>query len=253
MMPRKQTSKFAEPSDLTGEWLDCRELHFWHDQDAFAVKRLIEKMTGALFQRDALDAEHLTYAGTSDTGNRKCGLRLRFEAVIESRNLYALQMESRAPRKWVTEESFLRDVERAHEYWGSQLTLAGQEIDRSGASPALFLQRKQESLALESEAAARVEGPAPITAIQKVVLAALRAGREFRSAHKEGGTILSFHGSSFIRTDYGEEPNRETFPSDEDMLVCLRHFYDWESRRDMFPHRPPELDVWRYIQSQLSD
>lgn len=236
-----------------GEWLDRRQFYFWHDQNPFAVKYLIEKMTGALLRRDDGEVDGLTYAGISDTGNRKCAIRLRFQAVIGSRNLYSLQLDSTAPRKWVAEEAFLRDTNRAYEYWSAQMEIAEGEIEWASAQPALHIQRRQECLDLESAAAAKVEDPAPIAAIQKAVLDSLRAGKVFRRAHKEGGTILSFRGSSFIQTNYGEEPGKVTYASGDEMLVCLRNFFDWESRRDMYPHRPPELEVWQYIQRQLMD
>jgi len=248
-----QDSKFGEPSDLIGEWHDSRQFHFWHDQDPFAVKHLIETMTGTLFQRDAGDAGKLAYAGIHVLGNRTCALRLCFVAVIASHNLYTLQLESTAPRKWVAQASFLHDLERMCQHWRSQQLLADEEIDWSRASRALLDQRTQESLALEFEAAALVEDPAPAAAIQDAVLAAMRAGREFRTASKEGGTILCFQYDAFIRTDYGEQPRREIFPTDEAMLACLRNFYDWDSRRDSYPHRLPESDVWRYIQNQLRE
>jgi len=36
------------------------------------------------------------------------------------------------------------------------------------------------------------------------------------------------------------------------MFKDLREFYDWWSRRDTFPHRPPELDVWRFMLGQMT-
>lgn len=234
-------------------WEQRRQIHFWHEDNPFVVKHLIEQMTGTLLHRDLNDTGRLTYLGTSAAGNCKHSLLLRFEAVIESRNLYSFHIESTAPRQWVSEESLRRDANRASDYWSSKLNIPQQEIAWADASPALLLQRQQECLAMEAESARLVEDPKPIAAIQQDILAALRAGKVFRTSHKEGGTTLSFRGSSFLREDYGEEPNRRTYPTDEAMLVCLRNFYDWESRRDIYPHRPPELDVWNYIRNQLRD
>ena len=248
-----QDSKFCQPTDLGGDWRDSRQFHFWHDQDPFAVKHVIETMTGTLLQRDAEDAGHLAYAGIHVIGNRRCALRLRFVAVIALRNLYSLQLDSTAPRKWVTHLSFMDDLERMELHWRSQRVLTDDGIDWRCASPSLLDQRMQASLALEAEVVNCVEDPAPVAAIQNAVLAALRAGREFRAINKEGGTTLSFHGGSFLRTDFGEAPRSEVIPTDEAMLACLRHFYDWDSRRDSYPHCPPESDVWRYIQDQLRD
>lgn len=252
-MTEYESSKFVEPSDLPGEWYDRRQIRFWHDEDPFAVKYFTEKATGSLLVRDPEDSEQLSYTGESVTGACRRALRLSFEAAFDSRNLYSLQVTSTAPRKWQTEASFARDVARAHEYWSSKVVVVTEEVHPKDSAPDLFLKRKQESLDAEMEDAGRVEDPVPIAALQQEILTALRAGKSFRTAHKEGGTILSFRGSSFRRTDYGEEPRTESFPTDGAILLCLRNFYDWESRRDSYPHRPPELAVWQYIQTQLRD
>jgi hypothetical protein len=106
---------------------------------------------------------------------------------------------------------------------------------------------------MEPEPCKIAEDPAPIAAIQQDILAALRAGKVFRTAHKEGGSTIFFRGSSYRREDYGEEPDRQTYPTEQALLVVLRNLYDWESRRHIYPHRPPELDVWNYIRNQLMD
>jgi len=45
--------------------------------------------------------------------------------------------------------------------------------------------------------------------------------------------------------------SKTNFATDDEMLDCIRKFYDWDSRKDTYPHRPPELDVWKFIQRQL--
>lgn len=91
-----------------------------------------------------------------------------------------------------------------------------------------------------------------VQGLQQEVLAAMRAGMGFATAHKEGGTHLFHDGRVFVRKDYGDQPNiRETYPSDEAFIQCLRQFHDWNARRDVYPDQPPELAVWQYIRSRL--
>jgi hypothetical protein len=107
-------------------------------------------------------------------------------------------------------------------------------------------------IAAEDAAARVVEDPVPVAAVQRQVLDALRAGMGFFTAGKEGGSHLFFDGQVYRRNDYGEEPNRsEVYADDAAMTACLRAFYDWDARRDAYPHPKPELDVWRYILGQL--
>ena len=93
--------------------------------------------------------------------------------------------------------------------------------------------------------------PSPIAALQAAILAALRKGDTMRTSDHCGTTKLFFDGSQFVREDCGELPQVIHYPTDEAMLTCLRKFYDYPSRSHCFPHRPPELDVWLYIQRQL--
>jgi hypothetical protein len=109
-----------------------------------------------------------------------------------------------------------------------------------------------ETVAAEDAAARIVEDPAPIAAVQREVIDALRNGMGFFTSNKEGGSHLFFDGQVFKRNDYGEEPNlSEVYADDASMLTCLRRFYNWDAQRDSYPHPQPELVVWQYIRGQL--
>ena len=86
----------------------------------------------------------------------------------------------------------------------------------------------------------------------EIALDALRSGMGFFSASKEGGSHLFFDGSVFRRKDYGDGPDwSAVYADDASMIDGLRRFYDWDARRDSYPHRKPDLEVWQYIHSQL--
>ncbi|WP_321473047.1 hypothetical protein [uncultured Paludibaculum sp.] len=264
-MPNRN-NKFVEPDETqTGEWVDHRETLFWHDRTPHEVKFEVEKLTGVLMKRDPAETERLTYTGESTVAATKYVLKLRFEAVTprrpymfepwtdpaEYRNQFALRVEASAPRKWVTEEALQRDLNRAFEYWSLRLECGSGDSGWTDELKPLYDRQVQASLAQEEGEAQAKEDPKPVEAIQRAVLAALRKGKSFRTAHKEGGSILSFNGRNFVREDYGEEPDKRVYGSEAEMLQAVRNFYDWESRRDYYPHKPPALEVWRYIQDQL--
>ena len=79
----------------------------------------------------------------------------------------------------------------------------------------------------------------------------MRDGKSFRAAHHEGGSRLDFNGTVYRYVTYGEEESETEYATDGDVLKFIRNFYDWESRKETFPHRPPEVEVWNYIQRQL--
>ena len=73
----------------------------------------------------------------------------------------------------------------------------------------------------------------------------------FRTVHHEGGTSIYFDGKNFVRSEYGESESFKILGTEDEVLDCIRELYDWESRRDSFPHRPPELEVWGFIRQLL--
>jgi hypothetical protein len=111
----------------------------------------------------------------------------------------------------------------------------------------------EETVARELELANRVDREAEeaIRVIQEGILDALREGKSFSTVHKEGGTNIRLPGDVFVFADYGESSDREEFASPEAFLARLRKFYDWESRRDWYPHPAPEIEVWKYIERKL--
>ena len=88
-------------------------------------------------------------------------------------------------------------------------------------------------------------------ALKQEILAELRRGKSFRTAHHEGGTAIYFDGKTFVCSTYGEEESLKLLGTDDEALERIRELYDWDSRKESFPHRPPDLEVWRYIQRQL--
>jgi hypothetical protein len=122
----------------------------------------------------------------------------------------------------------------------------------NAASQELYDQRAREAVDKEVRRASEKEDPAPVMALKKEILAELRNGKSFRTAHHEGGTYIYFDGKTFVHSTYGEEESLKALGTDDEALDCIRELYDWESRKGSYPHPPPELDVWGFIQRQLT-
>ena len=118
--------------------------------------------------------------------------------------------------------------------------------------PALYAELFAEALEDERRQAEWREDPLPVEALRRAVTAAIRAGRKCRQCNKEGQTSFYFDGTHFIRDHQGEWEERQVFATEAELLTDLRNFYDWDVRAGTYPHAPLELDVWRYIQLQLS-
>ncbi len=94
--------------------------------------------------------------------------------------------------------------------------------------------------------------PADVVAIQAKVIKALRAGKGFMTAHKEGGTQVYFDGLTYVRSDYGDGPNtHQTFASEAGVLAYLHQIYHWDARYDARPDDITELAHWQFIERKL--
>jgi len=246
--------KFTKPTDAAGDWRFVREAFFEHEDTPTAVKFAIEKLTLQLLRREPIDitALALRYSGTSSAGGHPSTLRLELKAVGRGKYLYALTNERSAPKRWEDERRFTAECERGFAHWCSQLRVVPANTEWPNAPRDSFEQTIAELVAAEDAAARRVEDPAPVAAVQRQVLDALRHGMGFFTANKAGSSHLFFDGQVFRRNDYGDEPNlSEAYADDAAMLACLRRFYNWDAQRDAYPHPKAELEVWNYIRAQL--
>ena len=246
--------KFSRPTDEAGDWHVARSTCFEHANAPTAIKYAIEKMTGQLLQRQPFDitAPVLQYAGTTGAGGHPCTVRLQLVAVAAECHLYRLTSESSVPRRWEEEQRFTSACERRFAHWCVQLRIVANEQAWPNAPRADLEQCVMGVIAAEEATARAIEDKTPVVALQRQVLDALRSGMGFFSASKEGGSHLFFDGSVFRRKDYGDGPDwSAVYADDASMIDGLRRFYDWDARRDSYPHRKPDLEVWQYIHSLL--
>ena len=238
--------------DETVNWTKDYSTFFWGSSHPFQVKFEIEKTTGVLLARDLTQTTQLTYSGTDNPPFVGRDIRLRFEAALPNGNWYSFNLAAWVPRTWYTEAEFLRNADGAFEFWVRNLQTAPSLGLLDSASKELYDQRVVEAAEEEAKLANQKEDPAPVTAVKQEILAELRKGRSFRTAHHEGGTTIYFDGKTFVCSEYGESESLTALATEAEALNRVREMYDWESRKGSFPHRPPELEVWEFIRRQLA-
>ena len=244
------------PSDLAGEWVHQQQCNFWSHDGAVAIKHAIEKMTGVLLKREdgaAVDpAAHLVFRGSSQATGNPVTVRLALEAVIQTRMLYRLEVTDTAPRKWVTEQQFLKEAKRKFDYWCSKLELAHAPVAWAHASPALLAQAMHAFAAEQAIAALATDDFTAIAVLQTEVCTALRNGMRLGTASHEGGTRIYFDGHGFVCDAFGEQAKPlKTFDSDAAMLQCVRALFAGDAGQNSYPHPPAELEIWRHILGSL--
>lgn len=182
----------------------------------------------------------LTYRRTAKVNGASCAVRLCFEAALPRTNCYSVQLVM----TWDGQPADSHDYHRKAsagwlDLWTRHLTIANPPPPGEGSSS------RYATLAAQARTAEAHFINAG--AVQQEILTLLKAGASFSTAHKEGGTTISFQGGHFVRTDYGESNCREEFPDDAALLACLRNLYQWETGRSTYPEQPSDLDRWKLI------
>lgn len=223
------------------------------EQDAFAFKHRLEKRTATLLERDTAAGDVLAYRGDNSAAPNRYRLELTLLGAAEDKLLFRLHLLATAPRQWVEAEKLQQDAARTFDYWLRETAWTTDKPAWQGAPEAY---RRAMAIAVdavdkEAEDRRRREDRSGVAEIQKEILTGLRNGLRFSTAHKEGGTNISFQSGMFVRQDFGESEERVTFRAEGEFLEFLRRFYDWEARREIYPHPPLELDAWKYILARL--
>lgn len=225
--------------------------YFWHPREPFQVKFWVEKTTSVLLDREDHDGK-LGYAGRAQFAPHFYRVALIFEAAFPDRNLYSLRLAAETPAGWTTAERQREDAGRAFRHWLRDAQITAAPAWSAALAADTYAERMRAAVDQEEQARAPHD-PAPVAELQRAILRALAGGRHFATAHKEGGTVLRQIGDRFVSQEYGETDGRRVFKQPAEFLEYLRNFYDWEARRDTYPHSPPEVEVWRYIQTQMRD
>ncbi|MDA4129866.1 MAG: hypothetical protein OK457_03760 [Thaumarchaeota archaeon] len=235
------------PQDWSKEYLT----YFWDSHSPLAVKYNMESITGILLERAEPKGRDLVYVG--ETGLTSCAIKLKltYIAALPERNWYSLEVDCWVPRSWSTENEFLMKSNRAFTYWSGKLNSINDRTAIPSSIMNLYDQRVLETVEKEKQVPPSSEEILQTQEIQRMILEKLRKGKSFRTAHHEGGTIIFFDGTSFVQRIYGEEESTKNLESEKEALEYIKQLYDWDSRKDYYPHRPPELTVWKYIQRQL--
>ena len=223
------------------------EAHFADSRPLADVKYDVEKRVKRLLPRDLEQPDALVFSETakSATTTGTNIIELRVEGAFDTGNLYALRLDYEGPCTPTNQKSWSENMRRTMGRWTEGFARAES---LAGASPERFRQLLDEP----TERAPHQEDPAAILAIQQSILARLRAGKRFFTAHHEGGTNIKWLGDRFVFQDYGESEDREEFSTEAEFFDRLRKFYDWQARFSWMPHPPPEVEVWKFIDHELN-
>ncbi len=90
-----------------------------------------------------------------------------------------------------------------------------------------------------------------VAAIQQTIIAAIKDGARFCDSHKEGGTNIYWKGEQFVRSDYGDNPDKRHFTDEIEFLKMLRQFCHCDVTRNSGKDQLSEIDSWRLIMRRM--
>lgn len=192
----------------------------------------------------AIEDSRLVMQGSLRVNGAGARVRLRFDAAEERTNGYSLWLQMSWDEMPHAVHAYHRQAaEGWFDLWTRKFTAVPAPIpvrNRTERYTAIT------ALALRAEAHL-----ASVEAVQQEILSAMRSGASFSTAHKEGGTVVSFQSGRFIREDYGEVQSRVEFPDESAFLDALRNLYQWETSRSFHPEQPSEYVRWKLILRML--
>lgn len=226
--------------------------YFWGRRLPHELRLYLELRSGTLLPRQSQNP--LTYAGLR-YGFLPGLMQLRLEGCPDGKLLYSFGFDAAASSDSREDAKFAADAERAFQYWLEGMALAGVPSESDRARDEAYEAVVRQTLdfeAAEAETLARQEDDeAAIVGAQQAVLVKLRTGARYAISHHEGMTTLAMHEGALMRRDSGEVEMVGTYGTEPEILKYLRSYFDYDARKDSIPHKPPEVEIWKYIGTQL--
>ncbi len=224
---------------------------YFIEQDAPEKLRFrMEKMMARLMSLDTADEASVTYrADCSLVTSLRRDLTLRLEDVLAEGYLYRITLDAKGEKNWYDEAEFLKEVDPVFEYWTRMFRKANAPGD-SRNEDAIERARKTAMIA-DAASLPTPEDLQAIAALQNQILSTIQRGGRFLSSNKEGNTSFHYQSGGYVRLDEGDYPDRIRFADETAFLKAVRQFFDWNAKRDTYPHSPPEVEVWNYIFNQI--
>ncbi|MEZ4456654.1 MAG: hypothetical protein R2882_08920 [Gemmatimonadales bacterium] len=199
----------------------------------------LERELMVLFTPDLTDGV-LRFRARAEVVGAPYDLELSFVAALPNRNWYRFTMDVSWAEQAATHHDYFRKTSASWvSFWTRELTPAAPPRPDEGRGDRY---RELAEAALEAEA--HLDS---VEAIQAAIVAGVRQGGRYATAHKEGGSNITWRGDCFVRSDYGEYPGTTTYPDAAAFLTMLRHFCFYDVTRNAGKQTLSEAAIWKLI------
>jgi hypothetical protein len=215
------------------------EMTFRDARPPHEIQFHFEEMLLTLFRPSREDSK-LVLRTTAKLTGCLYAVELRFDCALPAKNCYTVRVDASWAGSAATYHDYFRNTSKSwFEYWTRRLKRAPPPDP--GECPA------DRYRTIEEQALAAEAHLADVPSIQQAIVSAMHNGARFATAHKEGGTRIGWNGSHFVRADYGESEETETFADEASFWKFLRRFYAGEVSRNAHPGKVSEFDAWKLI------
>lgn len=216
------------------------ELQFRDPRPPHELQGLFERYVMAVFW-PGNEGGRLVYRSTPHVNGTAYTFELLFQAATRSTHCYRLRIAASCAHPKPDMEEYIRKSSIGwFDHWTRDLK-AGPPPVPGEESPDRYRERVDEALAADGR-------HVTVAAIQQSILDGMRRGCRFTTSHKEGGTQISYRDGRYLRSDYGESSESQTYRDDASFLEFLRRFFQWEvSRGQPLGAEVPENTAWRLI------
>jgi hypothetical protein len=219
-------------------------LHFRDTRPPQEILAVMEDNITKVFSTSTKDGR-LAYSTQARITGAQYAFDLRFEAALPETNGYSLRTDaSWSAMPASSHDYFRKTVGNWIDFWTRGFK-HDEPVETSAGSAERYARLCDEALQAEARLGS-------VPAIQQAIVAGMKRGATFSTAHKEGGTILKWLDGCFICSDYGESSDLKKFADEREFLTFLRQFYDSEVSRAAYPDKVPELDAWKLILRKLN-
>ncbi|HRF82026.1 MAG TPA: hypothetical protein PL070_18270 [Flavobacteriales bacterium] len=247
MMQERVSAVPAQPAPMPKGALTSTEtatstirlLHFRDQRPPHEVQFALERDLMTLFTA-SMQNDRLVLTASAKVGGTQYDLELRFEAALPHTHCYSLRVATSWAHAAATHHDYYRHTADS---WFAHWTRGFMPADPPAAEGGTS-ERYQAICAAALNAEAHLDS---VPALQQTIVAAMKQGARFSTSHKEGGTNITWNGTHFVRSDYGDYPDHITYASEAHFLEALRKFYDWETSKNMVPEKVSELVAWKLI------
>lgn len=216
-----------------------RLLHFRDPRPPHEVQFALERDLMVLFAA-TLQNDRLILTATAVVVGARYHFELRFLAALPHTHCYSLRVETSWADAAPTHHDYYRHTA---DTWFAHWTRGFMPADPPAAEEGTSV-RYQRICAAALNAEAHLDS---VPALQQAIVAAMKQGARFTTSHKEGGTNITWNGTHFVRSDYGDHPDHITYPTEAEFLDALRKFYDWETSKNVYPEKVTELVAWKLM------